>query len=101
MRRVFEVGEDKKVKFWNKYTSTTYELITNMDCSLQVSYDSPLARAGLRMRCYEGIDDIYFLYLMIFVFLFSRTGRRTQLSKKLSQIPNLTFVATHTESYVM
>merc|ERR1711962_501132 len=28
MRRVFEVGEDKKIKFWNKYTSTTYEQIT-------------------------------------------------------------------------
>ena len=37
MRKVFEIEADKEVRFWNKYTANTYELVENLESTVQVT----------------------------------------------------------------
>ena len=37
MRKVFEIEGDKEVRFWNKYTANTYELVENLESTVQVT----------------------------------------------------------------
>ena len=72
IRTAFDISDDKDIRIWNKYMSSTYELLKDPDLTIQDSelYDGQvgLLLSYIEIKVFSGLS-ISFLLIIIFKFL--------------------------------